>query len=283
MRTYSPSVKLALLILLLPTWSCNTGTSRPADEPNASTEAAASEQEEEPVYSNKVPPEELLAAYEAHGGLETWKKKKGLLFIMAEGEDSERHEFHLENRFSLIIHPDFLIGHNGEGTWISPNKQLFRKGSPRFYHNLNFYFFSLPFIFSDDGVNYELLPTKEIEGKTYDVVRITFDTGVGDAPKDVYLAHFDQETHQLYLLLYTVTYYKNQASDRYNGLIYEEWQEADGLLVPKVVKSYSYLNGELGEIRNTKVFSQVKYSDEAPLISDFDRPGRSEIIPLPQR
>ena len=82
---------------------------------------------------------------------------------MAQGEDSERQEFNLEMRYALIIHPDYLIGFDGQDVWISPNKELFKKGSPRFYHNLNFYFFTVPFIFSDEGVNYELLPEKEIE------------------------------------------------------------------------------------------------------------------------
>ena len=273
---------LTLLFLV----GCQPGSEHGQDqktEESTVTAAVPEPVQEEPAYVNKVPPQELLEAYEAHGGLENWKKMKGLQFVMAQGEDSERQEFDLEMRYSLIIHPDYLIGFDGQDVWVSPNKQLFTKGSPRFYHNLNFYFFCLPFIFSDDGVNYELLPEKEIDGKMYDVVRITFDAGVGDAPKDYYIAHFDQETHLLHLLLYTVTYYKNQISERYNALIYEEWQEVDGLWVPKVMKGYSYLNGQMGEVRYTKTFSAANYDEERPDESDFERPGRAEIEPLPPR
>ena len=274
-------ITLSLFFLFFESCQPGNGQQKEASTPQEVTDAEPAP--EEKTYVNKVPPEELLEAYEAHGGVENWKKMRALQFIVAQGEDSERHEFDLLGRYSLIIHPDYLIGFDGQEVWVSPNKQLFKKGSPRFYHHLNFYFFCLPFIFSDGGVNYELLPEKEIDGKMYDVVRITFDAGVRDASKDIYIAHFDQETHRLHLLLYTVTYYNNQVSDRYNALIYEEWQEVDGLVVPKVLKEYSYLDGKMGDLRYTKVFSAANYDEERPDASDFERPGRSEIDPLPPR
>lgn len=230
-----------------------------------------------------APPPELEAAYQAHGGMERWKQMNKLVFVLEQGEKTEKHTIDLKTRKVFIINPEFMIGNDGKDVWITPNVGAFGGGSPRFYHNLNFYFFSIPFIFSDPGVNFEVLPEKEFNGKLYDVVKVTFDAEVGDAPKDEYIAHFDKKTHQLYLLLYTVTYRENQTSDSYNALVYEEWQEVNGFLLPKTMKGVRYADDKIGEERYVKRFSQIEISEEMPDNSTFEKPGRSEIDPLPKR
>lgn len=224
-------------------------------------------------------PKALAQGLEAHGGLERWEQMKSLQFAMMKGEKKETHLTQLKNRKTRISHEDYTIGFDGEEVWVAPNKAAFGKGSARFYHNLRFYFFGLPFLFADPGINYEELPQKEINGIMYDAVKISYQSGVGDAPEDYYIAHFHPETHLMDVLLYTVTYYKGTTNENYNALMYE-WQEVNGLKVPKVMSGYKYENGQIGELRYERPLLDVEIKETAPDEALFEMPEGAEIDSL---
>ncbi len=69
-----------------------------------------------------------------------------------------------------------------------------------------FYFFGMPFVFADPGVKQEALGQKDFQGQKYDVIKITFAAGTGDAPDDYYIAYVDPASGQLKLSVYVVTY-----------------------------------------------------------------------------
>ena len=225
-------------------------------------------------------PDELLAGLKAHGGIDFWKKYGQLSYVLMKRGTTEQLVTDLHSRKVLLTLPDYKIGYDSKNVWITPNKAAMGGGSPRFYHNLNFYFFALPFVLADPGIKYEVLPDREIDEKVYDVVKISFDEGVGDASGDYYIAHFDQETHQLYLLLYTVTYFSGESNENYNAIIYHEWQNAGGLLVPKLIKGYKYAAGEIGEQRYEARFEHVVFEENTPDPSLFAMPENAEIDSL---
>lgn len=61
----------------------------------------------------------------------------------------------LDSRKIRLSNTEFEIGFEGTQTWISPNKG----NSVKFYHNLYFYFFNIPYVFTDPGVTVEKVAT----------------------------------------------------------------------------------------------------------------------------
>ena len=108
-------------------------------------------------------PEQLMKGLEAHGGLEMWQRKKTMEFSIPKGDDYELHQIDLPSRKVRISHPDYTIGYDGSEVWITPDRESFGRTSPRFYHNLIFYFFACPYVLADPGINYEVLPQRELK------------------------------------------------------------------------------------------------------------------------
>jgi len=225
-------------------------------------------------------PAALAKALDAHGGLDRWKSMHTLKYTMMKSEKPEMHQVDLHSRKVRIAHEDYTIGFDGQDAWVAPNKEAFGNSSARFYHNLYFYFFALPYLAADPGIIYEELPVREFNGKTYDVVKIGYEKGIGDAPDDEYIMHFDQETGLMHLLLYTVTYYSKEKSDRFNAIIYDDWIDVEGLKLPGSFKGFKYANDELGEMRYERVFVDHYLSEEPLVDSTFDIPAVAEIDSL---
>lgn len=228
-------------------------------------------------------PELLQKALESHGGLEKWKAFNTLKYELKTTLGSEKTEtqlIDLKSRKVLITGDNYKIGMDGTNVWVSPDKEAFGQMSARFYHNLIFYFFATPFVMADPGIQYEELGERSVAGKTYRALKISFHEGVGDADEDVYIAHFNPETYQLELLLYTVTYFSGEKHENYNALYYNEWQEVNGLLVPAVMEGYKYEADSIGELRYRAEFSKVILSKEVPDQSLFMMPEKAEIDSL---
>lgn len=227
-------------------------------------------------------PKALLQGVEAHGGMQRWNEMQTWAYTIDKNDNPERQLTDLKTRKVLNKQKDYTVGFDGKEVWITPNKAAFGKGSPRFYHNLYWYFHAFPFVMTDPGINYEVLPQKEINGRMHDVVKISYNAGVGDAPDDYYIAHFDTETHQMYMLLYTVTYFQGKPGDKFNALIYDDWIKVNGLLVPNSMKGYKYADGKLGEQRYHRFFKDIALSTTPADQAIFEMPAGAEIDELIQ-
>lgn len=215
---------------------------------------------------------------DAHGGLDKWRSFRSLTYDLERGESTERHVIDLRKRHVRVEAANYTIGFDGTDVWVQPELESY-SGDPRFYSSLFFYFFSTPFVLADPGTNREPLPSREIDGTTYDAMRIGFDDGVGDSPKDYYLPHFNRETARMDLLLYTATFRSQEVSTRYNAQKIEEWQEVDGLVVPAVMASYVWDNDadSLGVRRSGVRFSNVSFGMNEPDAALFVVPDGAEI------
>ena len=112
---------------------------------------------------------QLNDAYDAHGGLESFKGYGTLEYDLDMEIDGvvsikDHQLFDLNSRKALITSDAYLLGFNGDEAWIKPNMEALGI-PPRFYSSTPFYFFGLPFLFADPGVNLESLGTKELNGK----------------------------------------------------------------------------------------------------------------------
>ena len=76
----------------------------------------------------------------------------------------------------------------------------------KFWALTPYYFIGIPFLFSDESANFELLAdTMEFEGKEYTQVKITYDADAGDSPDEYYVLLIDSETKLTRGAYYTVT------------------------------------------------------------------------------
>lgn len=235
-----------------------------------------------PAHWDKIPVA-MMKGLEAHGGLEAWSKMNTMEYSFPKGEAQELHQVDLPTRKVRISHPDFNLGFDGQEVWVTPSKEAFGSRSARFYHNLIFYFYAIPYVLADPGINYEVLPDRVLNGKTLDAIKISFNDGVGDAPDDYYIAHFDKETHEFYFLLYTVTYFSGETNENFGAIVYDNWKEVNGLKVPQSMKGYKFAADTLGEQRYERIFSDIKLTAETLDPALFEIPEGAEIDSLVQK
>ncbi len=180
-----------------------------------------------PEEDTKIKNPTLQKILDAHGGLEKWDAQNTLQYTLGNQEQT----IDLKTRNVRITAPDYTMGSSGDKVWIMQDTVAF-KGSPRFYHSLMFYFHSVPFVFADEGIHYEKMDDREIEGHTYGELKMSFDDGVGDASKDQYIMHYDPKTHKINWLAYNSTFFSQKKSDNFNLIKYGTWEKVNGLLLP---------------------------------------------------
>ncbi len=183
----------------------------------------------------------------------------------------ETHFINLQTRETRIDAANFQIGFDGKDVWISPSRESFAGKSVRFYHNLYFYFYAIPYIFTDPGVTVSKVENKMMNGVSYETYSASFDPDKGDSPEDQYLMLINPETNRLEYLLYTVTYYGNP-NPSLSALKYEDYRDSGGLSFPRILTGYTYDNDSTGRIRYQVSFADVLVLDEEFEKSLFEKP-----------
>jgi len=123
-------------------------------------------------------------------------------------------------------------------------------------------------------------------GQEFDAVKVTFKKGTGDSSDDYYIAYVDPKSGQLKLVSYVVTYAvlrKNKPMDQLepHALVFEEWQDASGLRVPKRGTFYNWKNENIeGEPLGVMEFSNVAFSEKPPESAKFAKPADAVLAPL---
>jgi hypothetical protein len=100
-----------------------------------------------------------------------------------------------------------IQAYNGKDSWVTVDgKPISDPQAVKladFSRKTNFYWFAMMFKLLDPGVTYKYEGTRNTEGKTYDLVRIGFEAGVG-AVQDSYLLCLNRDTHLVDQFLFTV-------------------------------------------------------------------------------
>jgi hypothetical protein len=174
--------------------------------------------------------------------------------------------------------PNHMIGFDGESVWLKNKDTVQYKGNPRFYYNLMFYFYAMPFILADDGINYEEAKPLVFEGKEYPGIKISYESGVGESPEDEYILYYDSETHKMTWLGYTVTYFSKEKATEFHFIKYSNWQTLEGLQLPETLTWFNYENNLPTTKRNDLQFTNIKLSKERPDKDIYEVPEGAEII-----
>lgn len=165
---------------------------------------------------------------------------------------------------------------DGQDAWIYPAET---EGiNPRFWATTGYYFSSIPFVLADPGIVYETLPDQELDGVMYDMVKVGYEPGIGDA-SDTYTLYVDKESDQLRAIRYTVTFGGRPAGNE-TLFYYEDYVTADGLTVPTRFDGYWVIDGEKGEFKNAAWVTDISFStpfDETQLVM----PEGARVVGMP--
>ena len=227
-------------------------------------------------------------AMEAHGGLEKWFTSGALTFrfryMPIDGKTVRDSVQVIDPWDARAVHalPDDAtkaFGWDGERAWATaPNEEL--GVNPRFWALTPFYFVGVPFVFGDDGVNLALEGQTEFEGRTYDLVRVTFDAGTGDAPDDFYVLYVDAETKRVGGVRYVVSYpgfFPQGGNSPEKFMAYDGAQTAGDIVFPRSFRTFKWVDGAPGEHVTNSTMTEVGF-DPTARIDGFAMPEGARVI-----
>ncbi|MBU2526421.1 MAG: hypothetical protein KKC03_07460 [Bacteroidetes bacterium] len=229
------------------------------------------EKTEEEIVVNRMFPANIDRVFEAHGGYAHWAQQQYLTFTLPKPDGNEIHQIDLRSRKDRIHTDKFSLGFDGEEVWIKQDSTYFG-GNPRFYHNLMFYFYAMPFVLGDPGVIYEPAEDLVYQDTIYKGLKISFEAEVGDTPEDNYFLYYHPETGRMAWLGYTVTFFSGAPSDKVSYIHYAGWQEFNGLLLPTRLEWHEYKDGKLGKMTNGVSFTDIQVSETIPDRIVFKKP-----------
>lgn len=204
-------------------------------------------------------PQALQDVFAAHGGLQAFSTMKTLTYTMPKETGNETHTTDLKTRNTLVEGAGFKLGSDAGKVWIAQDTVAFPVERARFYHNLMFYFYAMPFILADDGIVYNEVPALEKDGISYPGIKIGYEAHVGDSPDDEYVLYYHPETKKMEWLSYTVTYGKNEKSPNFKYIHYSDWQEVNGLLLPQTLNWYNVENNLPTTPQSDGPYAAVKF------------------------
>lgn len=245
------------------TFGCKEKTEKlPETEPSKSIE------KEIPVRDFPV---EIAHLFDKHGGYATWWQQHYLQFSLPKPDLPETHHIDLKSRKDLITTDKFSLGFDGNKVWIKQDSAYF-SGNPRFYHNLMFYFYAMPFVLGDPGVIYEPAEDLVYKDTIYKGFKISFESNIGETPEDNYFLYIHPETGRMAWLGYTVTFFTGQTSDKVSWIHYAGWDEFNGLLLPTRLEWHDYKDGNLGDMTRAVRFTDIKLQENIPENISFSMP-----------
>ncbi len=131
-----------------------------------------------------------------------------------------------------------------------------------FLRKTNYYWFTMMFKLLDPGLNYEYNGTQNVNGADYDLVKIAFGEGIGDA-QDTYVLYINPETKLVEQFLFTVMDFGIVEP----FLMKVEYEEIQGLKLP-AKRKYVKANWE-GEPQNDEWTAEI--STNIKFNNGFDR------------
>ena len=264
-RTNIIRLKVILLNLLLALMACK-GPGSASDHKTREVPLAR------PVTAHHI--KAIARVFAAHGGYDNWQKMKQLYYEL----NGQKTLVALQQRYTRLESENQTVGFDGEKVWVFPPGE--NANRQRMRYNLIFYFYAFPFVVGDPGVIYEEMEPFEILGKPYNAVKISYEEGIGDAPKDNYIVYSDPETNRMQWLMYTATFGSNQPSNRFRLIRYGAWQTINGLMLPQTIQWYQYSDGVVGEPGKKLDFENVSISEKEPSIENFTMPAGAQVAVL---
>jgi len=223
-------------------------------------------------------PKNIQNIFDAHGGIDVWNSMNLLTFEIVKPEGNEKISTELKSRKSLIETNKHAIGFDGTDVWVKDKGDVIYKGNAKFYYNLYFYFYAMPFVLGDDGINFEDTESLVYKGKKYPGIKISYNVGVGASSKDEYILYYDAETYKMEWLAYTATYFSKEKKKDFNLIKYDTWKSVNGFFVPTTLQWYVYKKGVIGAVRNEVNFVNTTLLNEVSEEILFAKPEGARVV-----
>ena len=206
-------------------------------------------------------PADMSKIFANHGGLDKWQSMKAMSYDIVKEGGNETQMIDLHSRAERIKAATFESGYDGKNYWVVADTSY--KSNPKFYTNLMFYFYAMPFVLADGGINYDKVDPLSFDGVEYPGYRISYGDGIGISPQDEYFIHYDAKTHEMAWLGYTVTFFSGAKSEKISWIRYDDWKQFNGLKLPNTMSWYKSEEGKITELANKREFINVKVSNQA--------------------
>ncbi len=217
----------------------------------------------------------VLAAIEAHGGLERWYANGPVHFRYRYGNvgsdapptDTRQTVDTWSSRAVHTMMPDTTVafGWTGSDAWVAGTDSLAMNA--RFWSLTPYYFVAMPFVLADPGVNLEPAGQMEAEGTTYDLVYVTFDAGTGDAPDDYYYLLLDSETRRVGGVRYVVSYpgfFPEGGATPEKLMLYDGAQIESGITLQEGFRSFAWTDSGMGDPAAQGTVTELHFVPDAP-------------------
>ncbi|MFC4723531.1 DUF6503 family protein [Geojedonia litorea] len=260
-------LKILLLASILTLSACKDKTAKVLDY-----------QTEDLDVTTSIYPEAMTKVFDAHGGVDQWKQMKTLTFTMPKETGNEITTTDLKSRKAHIDMPHHQLGFDGQEVWLLNKDTSKYEGNPRFYYNLMFYFYAMPFVLSDDGIIFTDVEPLVVDGTSHPGIKVSYESGVGESPEDEYILYYHPETHAMTWLGYTVTYFTKEKSKEFHYIKYADWQTVNGLVLPKTLEWYTVENNVPTTIRKAVNFTDVQLDEKALDPERYVKPEDAQVI-----
>ncbi len=249
------------------------------DEPTRRAEAGKKR-----LQAAGAPGEVVLRSIARHGGLDAWFAGRALEFTYTYDPVGERPPVTTRQTIDLLAsraYHDIVtpgagrFAFNGERAWILTEGDAFQM-PPRFWSLTPYYFVALPFVLGDPGVKLEALADDPAAAglPAADVIKVTYESGTGDAPDDYYICYFAKDDARLLAVRYIVTYdpmikARGGKIGPEKILVYEDFKKVGPLTLAHDHTFYAFADGKRGDKITDAGPADVKHGvtfDESKLV-----------------
>ena len=216
----------------------------------------------------------LLASIDRHGGLARWYGNGPVHFRYRyerlDGGDAIDTEQTVDTWSARARHTlaadSVAFGWTGTEAWVRPAGAELPTDA-RFWSLTPYYFVGMPFVLADPGVNLETAGQMEAEGRTYDLLRATFDPGTGDAPDDYYFLLLDPETRRVGGVRYVVSYpgfFPEGGHTPEKLMLYDGAQTVDGITLQEGFRSFAWTGAGVGAPSARGSVTELRFVPDTP-------------------
>jgi len=236
----------------------------------------------------------LAKTIEAHGGFERFRSFGTLAYHTDGLPYSAAAPLDFDHTADLVARHHRMEGYSAKGAFVAGSGDTQAWASdmealgipPRWVNHGNSYFVLMPFVFADPGTHVRSVGERIHNGQTYDAIAIRYDRNTGDTSDDDYVLYIDQTTHRLGLIDFSVTYGPMRGDTPINelprrSLEFVQWQEVDGLSIPKVLRYGPWERTAAGGKQKDEgvryTISNAHFDAARPAPSLFDAPAGAAV------
>ena len=230
----------------------------------------------------------IWKAMKAHGGLDKWYANGPLRFhfnYQPLDGNTPRNTIQISDNWSakarhkMAVDTSRQFGWDGSRAWALPNPSEIPFDA-RFWALTPYYFVGIPFVLGDEGVHLEGLGKDSLNGTTFDLFKVTFGEGVGDAPDDFYIIYLRTDSGKVAAYRYVVSYpayFPDGGHTPEKIMVLEGEQEVSRILFPEEYQTFMWEDQQKGSYVTNISLSDLAFLPDLPQ-AYFEVPQGAEII-----